>query len=404
MPVSTDKPQTISFLQGGGELGRLMRSKDWSRTPLGNIEKWPQSLRTALGIVLHSKFPMFLFWGPQLTCFYNDAFRPSLGNDGKHPAILGIPAQEAWAEIWHIIKPMIDQVMDGGEGIWSEDQLIPIFRNGSIEKVYWTFSYSPIIDESGKPAGVFVTCMETTSKVQSQAEQKLFIDTIRKAEQQKDDFIKIASHELKTPVTAVKGYTQLLLSKYADSNDVVLSGSLNVIDKQMSKLTKLITDLLDVTKIGAGSFQLNKEKFLISDLISEIATDFQITTSHSIVMEMQAGLYVYADKDRITQVLLNLLANAIKYSPGSNKIIIKTEQSGNDVIISVQDFGMGIAPDDHDKIFERFYRVEGIDEKAYPGFGIGLFIVKEMVALHDGKVWVDSEKGGGSSFHFSLPV
>ena len=153
------------FLEGGGELGKLTREKDWNKTVLGPPQSWPQSLRTTLSIILNSRFPMFLFWGKDLICFYNDAYRPSLGKDGKHPSILGMKGEDAWVEIWDIIKPLIDQVLSGAGATWSEDQLIPIYRNGKIEDVYWTFSYSPVNDESGKPAGVFVTCSETTEKV-----------------------------------------------------------------------------------------------------------------------------------------------------------------------------------------------------------------------------------------------
>jgi PAS domain S-box-containing protein len=155
----------LKFLTGGGEMGELTRKKDWSKTPVGPPESWPQSLRTTLGIILNSKFPMFLWWGPQLTCFYNDAYRPSLGQNGKHPFILGQNAEEAWPEIWTIIKPLIDQVLAGGEATWSEDQLIPIYRNGRLEDVYWTFSYSPVKDETDAVAGVLVTCSETTEKI-----------------------------------------------------------------------------------------------------------------------------------------------------------------------------------------------------------------------------------------------
>jgi PAS domain S-box-containing protein len=153
-----------SFLAGGGEMGSLTRSMDWSRTPVGNPATWPQSLRTTINMILNSRFPMFLWWGPELICFYNDAYRPSLGEHGKHPSILGQPAEKAWTEIWDIIKPLIDQVLLG-DSTWSEDQLIPIFRNGKLEDVYWTFSYSPVSDETGKPAGVLVICQETTEKV-----------------------------------------------------------------------------------------------------------------------------------------------------------------------------------------------------------------------------------------------
>lgn len=165
MKVKEIKDARQQFLSGGGAMGALIRSKDWSQTLMGNIDNWPQSLRTTLGIILNSKFPMFLWWGPELICFYNDAYRPSLGQNGKHPDILGMPAQKAWSEIWDIIKPLIDQVLSGGEPTWAEDQLIPIYRNGKIEDVYWTFSYSPVNDESGNIAGVLVTCTETTDKV-----------------------------------------------------------------------------------------------------------------------------------------------------------------------------------------------------------------------------------------------
>jgi PAS domain S-box-containing protein len=160
------EPGNFTFLSGGGEMGRLTREKDWSGTPVGAPSGWPQSLRTILYVILNAKFPMFLWWGEELICFYNDAYRPSLGNRGKHPGILGMPAKEAWTEIWDVIKPLIDQVLAGGS-TFSEDQLIPIYRNDQLEDVYWTFSYSPVIGEHTKPEGVLVTCQETTEKVKT---------------------------------------------------------------------------------------------------------------------------------------------------------------------------------------------------------------------------------------------
>ena len=154
----------LKFLSGGGETGERMREKNWSETSLGDPAGWPQSLKITLRILLSSKFPMFLWWGNELVQFYNDAYRPSLGNNGKHPSALGQRAEECWPEIWHIIKPLIDRVMVNGESIWQEDALIPIFRNGAIEDVYWTFSYSPVTDDLGNVAGVLVVCTETTEK------------------------------------------------------------------------------------------------------------------------------------------------------------------------------------------------------------------------------------------------
>ena len=159
------KKNEHSFLTGGGEMGELIRTKDWSKTSLGTFDNWPQSLRTTLSIILNSKFPMFLWWGQELTCFYNDAYRPSLGNDGKHPSILGNKGEDSWKEIWPIIHPLLKQVQEGEGATWSENQLIPFFRNGKIEDIYWTFSYSPIYDESGSIAGIMTICTETTASV-----------------------------------------------------------------------------------------------------------------------------------------------------------------------------------------------------------------------------------------------
>ena len=157
----------FNFINHGGELGDLMRAKNWQVHPLGVASTWSQSLRTTLSIILNSKFPMFLFWGKEHYCFYNDAYRPSLGINGKHPEALGQKGKDCWPEIWEFILPLIDNAMNGKEASWNVDQLLPIYRNGKLENVYWTFSYSPVNDDTGKPAGVFVTCTETTDKINS---------------------------------------------------------------------------------------------------------------------------------------------------------------------------------------------------------------------------------------------
>lgn len=158
--------KSYHFLEGGGELSRLIRGFDWSQTSAGAVEEWPQSLRTIVDVILHSEVPMFLWWGDDMIQFYNDAYRPSLGDNGKHPTALGQQGEECWPEIWHIISPLIDKVKKGG-ATWSEDQLIPIFRNGKIEDVYWTFGYSPVRDEDGVIRGVLVICNETTRQVKA---------------------------------------------------------------------------------------------------------------------------------------------------------------------------------------------------------------------------------------------
>ncbi len=168
-----ENERPYAFLQAGGELGELIRKFDWSTTSVGPIEVWPQSLRTIVAAVIHSGFPMFLWWGDDMVQFYNDAYRPSFGNTGKHPKALGQTARECWPEIWEIIFPLIEKVKTTGESFFLEDQLIPIFRNDKIEDVYWTFSYSAIFGERGTIDGVLVVCNETTRKVAMMQELEL---------------------------------------------------------------------------------------------------------------------------------------------------------------------------------------------------------------------------------------
>ena len=145
-------------------MNALMRSHDWSTTALGRVERWPQSLRTAVSIMLASRFPMLLLWGPDYIQLYNDAFRPILGAT-KHPAALGQRARDCWSEIWDVLDPMFRGVMDGGDAIWNEDLHFTLDRNGYLEETFFTFSYSAIRDESGGPGGILVTCVETTERV-----------------------------------------------------------------------------------------------------------------------------------------------------------------------------------------------------------------------------------------------
>jgi PAS domain S-box-containing protein len=164
MNLSAHTHNDLLFLEGGGEMGDIILNHQWKETGIGALPEWPKSLRTTLGVMLHSAFPMFLFWGPELICFYNDAFRPSLGVDGKHPAI-GKKGIEVWPEIWTFIGPLIERVMSSGKAVYFEDQLVPFYRNGRMEDIYWTFSYSPAYGDEGSINGVFVTCTETTQKI-----------------------------------------------------------------------------------------------------------------------------------------------------------------------------------------------------------------------------------------------
>ncbi len=231
------------------------------------------------------------------------------------------------------------------------------------------------------------------------------IHEIKELDEQKDYFIGMVSHELKTPVTSIKGHVQIMQRKYRNGEDAFLINSLAVINKQISKTTKLISDLLDVSKIKSGSLSLNKEHFSVNELIQEVIAEVKlINPIHAIRFAATAEVLVYADKERISQVLINLLTNAIKYSPDSQQVAVKSSVAGGEVQVAIEDFGIGISKNDQQKIFERFYRVEGKNEKTFPGFGIGLFISSEIIRRHNGNIGVMSELGKGSVFYFTLPL
>jgi PAS domain S-box-containing protein len=238
------------------------------------------------------------------------------------------------------------------------------------------------------------------------------ITELKSLEQRKDDFIKMASHELKTPITSINGYVQLLLNIYQDAEGEALQlsrntvkSSLGTIAKQVVKLTRLISELLDLSKIESGRLELNCSKFDLAEMVEEVVQDIRLTTTkHAIVVESNFEGMFYGDKDRLGQVVMNLINNAIKYSPDTDMVEVYVEGDSKKASIQVRDYGIGIDKKDFTKIFERFYRAEGKAEQTYPGFGIGLFIASEIVQRHKGTIDVSSEKGKGSIFTVNLPL
>ena len=217
----------------------------------------------------------------------------------------------------------------------------------------------------------------------------------------KDDFINIASHELKTPVTIVQSYLELI--EGSEVSDTVRS----FVNKSLSSLKNLqllISSLLNVTAINAGDMVLNLSVFSINQLLATVVEQLQFTTiSHQLILEVQKeDVLVRADKERILRVIINLISNAIKYSPGADKVIIKCESSADEVILTVIDFGVGILEEDFDKIFQRYYRVEL--QKSHPGLGLGLYISQNILKAHGSKLTVKSEPGNGTTFSFTLSV
>lgn len=222
---------------------------------------------------------------------------------------------------------------------------------------------------------------------------------------QKDDFISMASHELKTPVTSIKAFAQLLEHDFAREQNAQGVKMLSRMNAQIVKLTSLIEDLLDASKIEGGKLQYHLADFDLHVMIHDCVREMQLTTKrHKIKVDIHGSQIIYGDRDRIGQVLTNLLSNAIKYSPDSRDIIVSTTLTKKFVCVHVKDFGIGISKQKQSKIFGRFFRVAGVKEDTYPGLGLGLYISAEIIKRHKGVTSVKSVMAKGSTFTFKLPL
>jgi signal transduction histidine kinase/ActR/RegA family two-component response regulator len=522
----------MDFLSGGGEMGARIRAHDWQSTALGHPRQWPRGLTTMLRLLLSTGHPMFLWWGPDLIQFYNDAYARSIGPE-RHPSALGQCGRECWVEIWPIIGPQIEQVMGGGGPTWNENQLVPITRHGSREDVYWTYSYSPI-DEPGAPngiGGILVVCTETTTRVLAEQELKmaearwralfeqapgfvctlrgpqhvfefanpryrrlvgdrdiigkpmrdalpevvsqgfvtlldkvyqtgepytgfaipvllerqadgpreqLFVDfvyqpirdaeglitgilvegsevtereaaneALRAADRRKDEFLAMLAHELRNPLAPIRNASVMLTRMAAGDQRTHAIGSL--LERQVTQLTRLVDDLLDVARITQGRIELQRAPMELGD-----AMDIAVETVQPLMREGRhelsiargtEPLHVDGDLTRLTQCVVNILTNAAKYTTPGGRIHIALARAGDEAVIEVTDNGHGIAREMLPHIFDLFVQADRTLERSQGGLGIGLSVVRKLVQMHGGQVTASSAGlGAGSRFQIRLPL
>ena len=269
------------------------------------------------------------------------------------------------------------------------------FKNTEGNYIWHLNIASPILDDEGQ----VTMWVGSTTDIQS----------LKDEEQRKSDFVSMLSHELKTPVTSIKGHVQMLLrileKEAASPLTSKLQPSLSRIDKILVQQTKLINEMLDLTRIEAGRLDLHKEFLPVDSLVAEVIDDFKLShPQHSIRLKSARNVQVYADRHKLSQVLINVIANAIKYSPETLVVDISIVCAEKEVRIDIKDYGIGIDEKDQQKIFERFYRVEGHNEIRYSGFGIGLYLASSIIELHGGMITLESSKGEGSTFTVHIPV
>jgi signal transduction histidine kinase len=515
---------------GGGEVGALIRAFDWSKTPLGPSGSWPVALQALVRVMMNTCQPMIVWWGPELIQIYNDAMVPSLGR-GKHPSGLGQGARACWPETWPVVGAQVESVLAGGTAIWSEEVLVPVFRNGALEDAWWTYSYSPAYDDHGAIAGILIICTETTSTVVArralerskrkadvareeirgvfmQAPLPIAILTgpehritltnasydllvgretlgkpiaeafneeeigyylpildevfrtgkpvvIREAKLQllnaegvleerymdlfyhpyrnaelatlgvlsvindvtasvsarqeaetagrvRDEFLAMLGHELRNPLAPISTATQLMRMR-GDH----FEKERQIIDRQVEHLSRLVDDLLDVARVARGKIDLQREKIEVSDVVSkavETASPLLEQRAHTVRIDVpRRGLVVDGDPVRLAQVIGNLLNNAAKYTPAGGHIEVAAASAGGHVTITVADDGPGLAESLLPRVFDLFVQGKRPMDRAEGGLGLGLALVKNLVALHGGSVSAKNRATGGSEFSVTIP-
>ncbi|MGP1382191.1 MAG: ATP-binding protein [Thainema sp.] len=444
-PIKLPETDLLAHLFAhGGEMGARIQAFDWTSTAIGSIDAWPQSLKVALQILLLSKFPMQILWGREYVQFYNDAYIAIAGD--KHPTALGQRGQDCWQEVWHLVGPMLDRVVETGTATWSEDQLLMLDRYGQPEEGYFTFSYTPIWESPGTVGGIFIAVNETTEKIISERrERELRIETqaakevAERANQLKDQFLAVLSHELRSPLNPILGWSKLLLSRQFDEKTT--QRALETIERNAKSQAQMIDDLLDISRILENKLILNMGPVPLIPIIKDAMSTVQTAAeTKGIVIQIEANqtpAQVLGDATRLKQVFWNLLSNAVKFTPDGGRVEVRLEEVSGDMSrraeaweseevgkspsirqstnpsirsstyaqITVSDTGKGIAAEFLPYVFDRFQQGDSTTTKSFGGLGLGLAIAKQIVDLHGGTIEAASPGDGqGSTFTVQLPL
>jgi len=263
-----------------------------------------------------------------------------------------------------------------------------------------------------QPESIIGIVQDISDKVQREEELvilnknlELALNQQKALQLQKDEFLQIASHELRAPLTSIKGYGQLVEEILIENELTRESRMLKKLNERINHLHALVENLFDVSKMGADKLEFQNTEFDLVHLLKVLAYDLKFSTlQHTIIEQYGYHGRVFADRDRISQVVTNILSNAIKYSPQDSEILIKTRKLGSFIVVDIKDQGIGIAKEDQEKIFDQFFRTTNASGNMIRGLGLGLYISSEIIKRQGGKIWVESNPGDGSTFSFSLPI
>ena len=432
----------LDFINSGGEMGAMIRAHDWASSPVGPPEQWPQALKTALRMALTTRHPIFIFWGPEHLCFYNDGYRPSLGPE-KHPALLGARGSELFSELWGIIGPQIDMVMRGEGATWHENHLVPSYRHGVLDEVYWTYSYGPIDDASapGGVGGVLVVCTETTQQIRvanalreseralkelnDELEQRVSMEVaerlreqarLAEAQEALRQSQKIETlgqltggvahdfNNLLTPVMGALDFARLELQGNDVAQEVIAVG-LQAAERARTLVQRLL---------AFGRRQHLQPQDIDADSLMDSAVELaqrSLRPGIRLVLDMPEGLpAVHADPDQVVLAVLNLVVNARDAIEGVGNITLRVREDndpdepglrpGRYLRIDVCDDGCGMDEAVVARAAEPFFTTKPTGK----GTGLGLASVQGLAVQSGGGFKLASTLGEGSTVSLWVPV
>ena len=432
----------LDFINSGGEMGAMIRAHDWASSPVGPPEQWPQALKTALRMALTTRHPIFIFWGPEHICFYNDGYRPSLGPE-KHPALLGARGSELFSELWGIIGPQIDMVMRGEGATWHENHLVPSYRHGVLDEVYWTYSYGPIDDASapGGVGGVLVVCTETTQQIRvanalreseralkelnDELEQRVSMEVaerlreqarLAEAQEALRQSQKIETlgqltggvahdfNNLLTPVMGALDFARLELQGNDVAQEVIAVG-LQAAERARTLVQRLL---------AFGRRQHLQPQDIDADSLMHSAVELaqrSLRPGIRLVLDMPEGLpAVHADPDQVVLAVLNLVVNARDAIEGVGNITLRVREDndpdepglrpGRYLRIDVCDDGCGMDEAVVARAAEPFFTTKPTGK----GTGLGLASVQGLAVQSGGGFKLASTLGEGSTVSLWVPV
>ena len=413
------------FLIGGGSVGALMRAHDWSTSPLGPPASWPQSLRAVVGLLLQSRFPMFVAWGEDLGFLYNDPYAEILG--AKHPRALGRRFYDIWSEIWADISPLIDAAL-AGQATYREDLPLVMNRKGYDEQTWFTFSYSPVRDESGKVAGMFCACTETTQKVLALRGLRELNETLERrvdeaVAERMDDQEKLRKAEAALRQTQkMESLGQLTGGVAHDFNNLlaVFASGLQLLERSAAQSIvprpRVFEAMRRAVARGTGLTRhllafsrrrpVNPESIDLTAHLHGMRTMLDGSLGGHIEVQMHFAPDIWpveVDSGEMELAVLNLCLNARDAMPDGGVISITVEnvqETGADFVkVSIADNGQGMAPDVKARVFEPFFTTKDIGK----GSGLGLPQVYGFAQQSGGPVSIDSEVGVGTIVTVLLP-